>query len=193
VPSRGPRGDLPALEDRRCAHCGYQPETSRTELDERTRRNRRRLLEAEAPEELARLDTAFGPEPEAKLPGPVGLAIGWFPADQWSEVSRRWPDLLDDLPADHLAYSHATEARIKRIARHTSGSRLHAAAMTVDGLQAHAEERVRPRQRRGSLVVRRHARPGRRRGRVASWTERALLVRIGAQVQEVLRSGPRGR
>jgi tetratricopeptide (TPR) repeat protein len=139
VPSRGPWGDLPAHEDRRCAHCGYQPGTSRTELDERTRRNRRRLLEAEAPEELARLDTAFGPGPGAKLPGPVALAIGWFPADQWAEAFRRWPDLLDDLPADHLAYSHATEARIKRIARHTPGSRLHVAAMAVDGLQAHAD------------------------------------------------------
>jgi tetratricopeptide (TPR) repeat protein len=140
VPSRRPRGDLPALEDRRCAHCGYQPETSRTELDERARRSRRRLLEAEAPEALARLDTGFGPEPEAKLAGRVELAIGWFPADEWPEAVRRWPDLLDDLPADHLAYSHATEARIKRIARHAPGNRLHVAAMTVDGLQAHAEE-----------------------------------------------------
>ena len=49
-------------------------------------------------------------------------------------------DLLDDLPADHLDYSHSTEARIKRISRHAPGHRLHVTAMTVDGLTAHAEE-----------------------------------------------------
>jgi hypothetical protein len=140
VPSRRPWGDLPTFEDRPCAHCGYQPDTSRTEQDERARRNRRRLLETEAPEALARLDALGGPEPKAKLPGSVELAIGWFPADQWPEACQRWPDLLDDLPADHLAYNRETEARIKRIARHTPGSRLHVAAMTVDGLQAHAAE-----------------------------------------------------
>ena len=133
-------GDLPPDEDRPCAHCGYRPETSRAEPDERARRNRRRLAEAEDPEALDRLDAALGPEPGAKLPGPVALAIGWFPADEWTEATERWPDLLDDLPADHLAYSHETEARIKRIARHTPGSRLHVSALTVDGLQAHAEE-----------------------------------------------------
>lgn len=100
------------------------------------------LLElAEEPEALARPDAAFGgPEPRAKLPGPVALAIGWFPADQWTEATECWPDLLNDLPAEHLAYSHETEARIKRIARHTPGGRLHVAALTVDGLQAHAED-----------------------------------------------------
>jgi tetratricopeptide (TPR) repeat protein len=104
VPSRSPWADAPPLEDRPCAYCGYEPEASRAELGERARRNRRRLLEVEAPEALARFDA------------------------------------LDDLPADHLAYSHETEARIKRIARHTPGNRLHVATMTVDGLQAHAEE-----------------------------------------------------
>jgi tetratricopeptide (TPR) repeat protein len=140
VPSRRSWGDLPVLEDRPCAHCGYQPEASRAQQDERARRNRRRLLEAEDPEAAARLDAAFGPEPEAKLSGPVELAVGWFPAEQWPEAVERWPDLLDELPADHRAYSHATEARIKRIARHAAGNRLHVTAMTVDGLEAHAEE-----------------------------------------------------
>ena len=51
------------------------------ELDARARRNRRHLLEAEDPEALARLDALGGPEPAAKLPGPVELAIAWFPAD----------------------------------------------------------------------------------------------------------------
>ena len=113
VPSRRPWGEVPPPEDRPCAHCGYRPDTSRAELDERARRRR--------------------------LPGPVPLAIGWFPADQWRQACARWPDLLDELPADHLDYSHATEARIKRIARHAPGSRLHLTAMTVDGLATYAE------------------------------------------------------
>ncbi|TVR20024.1 MAG: hypothetical protein EA387_12345 [Nitriliruptor sp.] len=74
-----------------------------------------------------------------RLPGPVPLAIGWFPADQWPEACAPWPDLLDELPSDHLDDSHATEARIERIARHTPGSRLHVMGMTVDGLTACAE------------------------------------------------------
>jgi tetratricopeptide (TPR) repeat protein len=138
-PSRRPWGDAPTPEDRPCEHCGYQPETSRTEWDERARRNRRRLLEPQAPEALARFDAGFGPEPKAELPGPVELAIGWFPAGQWPEACERWPDLLDELPADHLAYSHETEARIERIVRHAPGNRLHVAAMTVAGLEAHAD------------------------------------------------------
>jgi tetratricopeptide (TPR) repeat protein len=139
VPTRRRWDDAPSNEDRPCAHCDHQPDTSRAEQDERARRNRRRLLEAEDPEALARLEAAFGTEPQAKLPGPVELAVGWFPADQWPEAIERWPDLLDDLPADHRAYSHATEARIKRLARHLPGNRLHVAALTVDGLVAHAE------------------------------------------------------
>jgi tetratricopeptide (TPR) repeat protein len=138
-PLRRPWGDAPPREDRACAHCGYQPGVSPSEQDERARRNRRRLLAAQAPEALARLDAGFGPEPATRLSGPVELAIGWFPADQWSEACERWPDLLDELPADHLAYSRATEARIKRIARHAPGNRLHVAGMTVDGLEAHAD------------------------------------------------------
>lgn len=138
----GPRfGDAPPSEDRPCGHCSYQPDTSRTEQEERARRARRRLLEAEDPEALARLDAAFGgPEPRATLPGPVELAVGWFPADEWPHALKRWPHLLDDLPADHAEYSRATEARIKRIARHLHGHRLHVAAMTVGGLEAHADD-----------------------------------------------------
>jgi tetratricopeptide (TPR) repeat protein len=139
VPTSRRWDNAPPPEDRLCAHCDHQPDTSRAEQDERARRNRRRLLEAEDPEALARLEAAFGTEPQAKLPGPVELAVGWFPADQWPETIERWPDLLDDLPADHLAYSHATEARIKRLARHLPGNRLHVAPLTVDDLVAHAE------------------------------------------------------
>lgn len=140
VPTRRRWDDAPPYEDRPCAHCGYRPDTSPAEQDERARRNRRRLLEAEDPEALAQLDALADTEPRAKLPGPIALAMGWFPADQWPVAIERWPHLLDDLPADHLAYSHATEARIKRIARRLPGNRLHVAPLTVDGLVISAEE-----------------------------------------------------
>lgn len=134
-------GDPAPYHDRPCAHCGYQPQTSRAEQDERAPRTHRRLLEAEAPRALARLDATLGePEPRARLSGPVELAVGWFLADQWPQAVERWPDPLDDLPADHHGYSQATEARIKRIARHTRGNRMHVAPMTVEGLRAHADE-----------------------------------------------------
>ena len=133
-------GDAPPIEDRPCGHCGYRPRTSRARQDERARRARRRLLEAENPEALARLDAALAPEPAAKLPGPMPLAFAWFPADQWPQATERWPDLLDELPADHAEYSRVTEARVKHIARQVPGSRLHVAALSVAGLVAHAEE-----------------------------------------------------
>ena len=144
TPVTSPRrsGGLPHRDDRPCTHCGYQPETGRAEMNDRARRNRRRLLEVEDPDALGRLDAAFGPQPKAKLSGPVSLATGWFPAEQWAEACHRWPDLLDDRFAEHRAYTQATEAQIKRIARHAAGHRLHVAAMTVDGLEAHAEESV---------------------------------------------------
>jgi tetratricopeptide (TPR) repeat protein len=132
-------GNAPPFEDRPCGHCGYQPQTSRLEQQERARRARRRLLEAEDPQALARLDATFEPATQAELSGPMPLAVGWFPADQWAQAIERWPDLLEELPADHRDYSHATEARIKRIARHVPGNRLHVAALTVDGLVTHAE------------------------------------------------------
>lgn len=124
---------------RRCGYCGYDPNRSRAELDEMARRRRRRLLEAEDPDALARLDHAFGgPESERRLTPEARLAVGWFPAEEWPVAIERWPDLLDELPADHPGYSHAIESRVKRIARHLAGRPLNICALTVAGLEGFA-------------------------------------------------------
>lgn len=137
--SRRPWGDGPPLRDDPCSHCGYEPVTTRAQQDEMARRSRRRLLEQEQPEVLARLDDAFGgPERSARLPAPVELAVGWFPGGEWTEAIKRWPDLLEDLPTGHREYSRAIEARVKRIARHVGGRRMHISPLTVVGLEDHA-------------------------------------------------------
>jgi hypothetical protein len=122
----------------------------------------------------------------------VELAVSWFPADEWTQAIHRWPRLLDDLPADHIEYSHATEARIKRLARHLAGNRLHVAPITVDGLVAHATAS-------GSDPGTGEARSAYaaellRTGAAVVWptgAERSRLVWLRRQVQEVLRPGSR--
>lgn len=134
-------GDLKAvepIEEHPCAHCGYQPGRSWAEVDERERRSRRRLLEIEEPEALERLDAVLGSEARSKLDRPVELSVAWFPSGEWPKAIERWPDLLDELPADHGEYSHAIEARIKAIARHIAGEPMHVSPLTVAGLEEYA-------------------------------------------------------
>jgi len=132
--------DLEPIKERLCAYCGFDPERSRADQEERARRNRRRILESEEPDALARLDRAFGaPEPTRILARALDLAVGWFPAGEWPVAVQRWPDLLDDLPPGHLDYSHAIEARVKRIARHAAGHPMHVSPLTVADLDEQAE------------------------------------------------------
>lgn len=138
-----PRGEAAEPVERACAHCGYDPERSRRELEERARRARRRTLEEEAPEALARLDAlppADDQHEATRLTRDVRLAVGWFPAGEWLTAVERWPDLLDDLPADHPAYTRAIEARLKRISQAAAGHRLSVVALDVDGLVAHGAD-----------------------------------------------------
>ncbi len=131
--------DLEPIEERSCAYCGFDPERSRADQEERARRYRRRILESEEPDALARLDRAFGaPEPTQILPRALDLAVGWFSAGEWPAAVQRWPDLLDDLPPGHLDYSHAIEARVKRIARHAAGHPMHVSPLTVADLDEQA-------------------------------------------------------
>lgn len=138
--------ELPELaedEERACAHCGFDGAQSREELEERCSRARERILEREAPEALARLRALpnLGDEPgQRRLPQAIPLSFAWFPAAQWPVAVGRWPDLLDELPAEHLDYSHALEARIKRIALAIPGHRYHVSPLTVDGLIAYCAE-----------------------------------------------------
>lgn len=139
----GPRDrrwdDLDPIEERPCAYCGYDPERTRDDQAERARRHRRRLLEAEDPEALARLDRAFsGPEETQRLPRALALAVAWFPPGEWLVAVERWPDLLDELPFEHQDYSHAIEARVKRLARHAAGHPMHVSPLTVGGLDEQA-------------------------------------------------------
>ena len=131
--------DFDPIEERPCAYCGFDPQRSRADQEERARRNRRRILESEEPEALGRLDRAFGgPEPTQPLPRASDLAVGWFPAGEWPAAVQRWPDLLDDLPPGHLDYSHAIEARVKRTARHAAGHPMHVSPLTVADLDDQA-------------------------------------------------------
>lgn len=68
------------------------------------------------------------------------VAIAWFPAIEWLDAQRRWPNLLDELPADHSSYSHEIEARTKRITKSLPGSTLHIAPLTVGGLVGYATQ-----------------------------------------------------
>ena len=60
--------------------------------------------------------------------------------EEWPEAIRRWPDLLESLPADHQASSHGIEARNERVARELVGWGLDVAALMVDGLVADAAD-----------------------------------------------------
>jgi hypothetical protein len=66
--------------------------------------------------------------------------VGWFPAGEWEDAIARWPDLLDDLPADYPAYVRAIEARVKRIQHGALGQPLSVAPLSVDELLAFSQE-----------------------------------------------------
>lgn len=62
------------------------------------------------------------------------VSLAWFPRGECEKATAAWPDLLEDLPADHPAYSHRIEARMKRLARTLAGHPMRVSPMTVDGL-----------------------------------------------------------
>lgn len=132
----------PAAEDRPCAYCGYEPDRSLAEARERRRRRDRKVIESDLPEALARLDALASGEaerPRQRLAGPALLSVAWFPRPEWARAIEAWPDLLAELPADHGAYSHEIEARIKRIVRADVGCPLQVAPLSVEGLVAYCD------------------------------------------------------
>lgn len=136
--------DLPPLEDRPCGYCGFEPDRSWAERQERRRRTNRRALEEEMPEALARLEalsTAAAHRQPTRLRGAMVLSVAWFPLGEWEKATSMWPDLLDELPAEHSEYSHRIEARVKRIVRAAAGHPMHVSPMTVEGLLAYCAER----------------------------------------------------
>lgn len=118
--------DLERRPERPCSHCGWDPE----------------ILHGPSAfgDSVAASERPAAPSAQAeRRPGrEVTVAVAWFPANEWVEAIRRWPDLLDDLPAEHQAYSHEIEARTKRLARQLPGRAVHVSSLTVDGLVDHA-------------------------------------------------------
>jgi tetratricopeptide (TPR) repeat protein len=96
----------PAL--RLCEHCGFDPNHPAPARDA--------------------VSTASG------AAGRIPLSLAWFPAAEWELAIDRWPDLLDDLPADHRSYSRRIEARLKWLTRHAPGHSLSVSPLTVDEL-----------------------------------------------------------
>ena len=133
-----PWDDAPLDEDRSCGYCGYDPDRSWRAQREPQHRADRRVLQEEAPGALARLDAlpAVGSRPPARLRGAMDLSVAWFPKGEWERATTMWPDLLDDLPADHAEYSQRIEARIKAIVGGAAGHPMHVSPVTVDGLVA---------------------------------------------------------
>lgn len=126
-PPRGGRvrwGDPPPLEDRRCEHCGYDPKVlHRTQGGRRT------------PHLEPVRDPAASPS-APRITASTVVSLAWFSAGEWEKATAIWPDLLEDLPADHTAYSHRIEARMKRLARALAGHPMRVGPITVDGLSA---------------------------------------------------------
>jgi tetratricopeptide (TPR) repeat protein len=113
-------GDPPPLQERRCEHYGYDPAVLKV--------GDRDTTDFDALPE-------FAPSRQtSRLPNSMMLSLAWFARGEWDKATAIWPDLLDELPADHTAYSHRIEARMKRLARTLAGHPMRVAPMTVDGL-----------------------------------------------------------
>ena len=92
------------------------------------------------------------------------VVLAWFPAEQWPIALDRWPDLADDLPADHAAYSRRIEARLKWLAKGLPGHRVSIAPLTVAELDASAGERGGTGEARSELAAHVH-----QQGRAIDW------------------------
>ena len=68
------------------------------------------------------------------------VSLAWFPRGEWEKATARWPNLLEDLPADHTAYSHRIEARMKRLSSTLAGHPMRVAPIIADDLSAFCEE-----------------------------------------------------
>lgn len=132
--------DLPEHEDQPCGYCSYEPDRSWAEREERQRRADRRVLREEMPDALARVDAISGSRERSRPSRTLDLSVAWFPRGEWEKAVEVWPDLLEDLPASHLEYSHRIEVRIKQIARAVAGHPIHISPLTVDGLVAYCAE-----------------------------------------------------
>ncbi|HWG74487.1 MAG TPA: SEC-C metal-binding domain-containing protein [Acidimicrobiales bacterium] len=120
-------GDPPPLQQRRCAHCGFDSAILKASV---------------GPQDTTRFDALpeFPSRQTSRLPSSMVVSLAWFPRGEWDKATATWPDLLEELPADHTAYSHRIEARMKRLARTLAGHPMRVAPMTVEDLTEFSAE-----------------------------------------------------
>ena len=70
----------------------------------------------------------------------VQMALAWFPSEQWAGALARWPDLLQDNPEDHAAYSRKIQETLLRFASATANP-LSVAALDLGGLIEYSSRR----------------------------------------------------
>lgn len=92
-----------------CAHCGFDPDRP--------------------PSGVTGVETVAARS--ARQASTVALSLAWFPAVEWDVATSRWPDLLDELPAEHRAYTHRIEARLKWMNKQAFANRLSVSPLTV--------------------------------------------------------------
>jgi hypothetical protein len=68
------------------------------------------------------------------------LAVGWFPESEWALALQRWPSLAEEMPREHVAYRAAIEVRLRNVSAGTRGARLIMVALTVEALEAQADQ-----------------------------------------------------
>jgi len=116
------------------------------------------------------------------------MAFAWFPSEQWAGALQRWPDLLEDNPQGHAAYSRKIQGTLLRFAS-VSANPPSVAGLDVDGLIEYSR---RLGYDPGSSAARSaYAAELARTGRVLPWPpgrNETVLVWIGTEVQGVLRN-----
>ena len=162
----------------------------RWRADERTRSRRFSLLDA--------IEEATPPT-DAPLPrghrgGEVPLALAWFPSGDYERAIERWPDLADEWAGvPHANYCARLDGHAKWMHAHGVAARaiapIHVDDYTV-WCEQHDEDPTMPAPSTPPIAW-----PTAKRSPAAR-AQRAVLVRLAAQVQEVLRTrtgGPDAR
>jgi tetratricopeptide (TPR) repeat protein len=106
-------------EPGRCGHCGFDP--------------------GEPPSPPRRTVSSARPlvgSSRSARPAEMALSLAWFPAGEWTAAVAEWPDLVEECPADHRAYSQYLESRLKWLASQSIVQVLSISPLTVEELIA---------------------------------------------------------
>ncbi len=66
------------------------------------------------------------------------MGVAWFDEAEWAKAVERWPELLEEMPAEHLAYKAAIEAKVAAMQPTMRGARLALTPVTVAEIEARA-------------------------------------------------------